>query len=557
MSKILEEAKTSINELAARAKITNHKAFTAWYAINFHDLDEDEALESASMDGGNDNGLDLVFADESNRTIYILQGHCGDNHKKITTKDKWDGLVAAVPFFEDTSALRKIGKSDLADHIDKIKVEYDGYTIAFGLISLGVANEKIDKCIQPTKKMFSGRNYQFFYQHQQKIITDYETLIDSEAGIASDTITLTGNYILDEGKYGRAWIGSVSAEELTRLYNEHKNKLFAGNVRLFLGSRKGGINEQIIRTAKDTPGLFWALNNGISIITDSAEPTPDLERTLTLKRFSIVNGCQTTNSLVQAKAGPDAKVLVRIIAAKDAVKNDVVRFNNSQNAIKIWTVRAVDSTQEKLRSAFNKIGIDYAPKQSGSRKRKSGKIIELDRVAQFLAAQNPALLIQAINNKGELFDQPYSEIFYPNIEAKTVLLAWLLGLACDQARITQLNESEDDEESTGLFAVAATFWIIFIAYNIISKHSDLDSTHITLEKINTEPVKNYLAKIAETAVEIFYTQAVDTYGDGEEFGSYKSTLRSIKFLQKIEKKSDFKVRNLKRVQKLDNICKAI
>ncbi|MCP1617835.1 AIPR protein [Pseudomonas sp. SLBN-26] len=556
MSKILDDAKISIHELASRAKISNHKAFTAWYAINFHDLDEDEALESASMDGGNDNGLDLIFADESNRTIYILQGHCGDNHKKITTKDKWDGLVAAVPFFEDTSSLRKIGKSDLADHIDKVKNDYDGYTVAFGLISLGLSNEKIDKAIPPTKKSFSSKGYHFFYQSQQKIISDYETLVDSEAGIASDTITFTGNYIQDQGKYGRAWIGSVSADELTRLYVEHKNKLFAGNVRLFLGSRKGGINEQIIKTAKDTPGLFWALNNGVSIITDSAEPTIGKDNTLTLKRFSIVNGCQTTNSLVQAKAGSDAKVLVRVIAAKDSVKNDVVRFNNSQNAIKIWTVRAVDSTQEKLRTAFSKIGMDYAPKQSGSRKRKSENIIELDRVAQFLAAQNPSLLIQAINNKGELFDQPYSEIFYPNIEAKSVLLAWRLGLVCDQARIKQLNDS-DDEESTGLFAVAATFWIIFIAYSILSKHSDLSSTHITLEKLNTEAVTNHLSKIAELAVEIFYTQAVDTYGDGEEFGSYKSTLRSMKFLQKIERKSDFKVRNLKKVPKLENVCKGI
>ncbi|HUE92622.1 AIPR family protein [Pseudomonas sp.] len=554
---MIKETLTSIKELASRAKISHHKAFTAWYAINLHDLDEDEALESAAMDGGNDNGLDLIFADEASRTIYILQGHCGENHSKITSKDKWDGLVAAVPFFEDTSTLRANGKADLADHIDTIKKDYEGYNIAFGLISLGLFNEKIEKAIQPTKKSYSAKNYHFFYQHQEKILTEYKNLIDSETGIASDTITFVGNYIQDEGKYGRAWIGSVSAAELTRLYDEYQNKLFAGNVRLFLGSRKGGINEQIIKTAKDNPGLFWALNNGVSIITDSAIPDGEIENKLHLKRFSIVNGCQTTNSLAQAKAGDKAKVLVRVIAAKETVKNDVVRFNNSQNAIKIWTVRAVDSTQEKLRKSFQEIQIDYAPKQSGSRKKKSGEIIELDRAAQFLAAQDSSLLIQAINNKGELFDQPYSKIFYPNIEAKTILLAWKLGLACDKARIEQLSDMSDDDESAGLFAVAATFWIIFIAHNIISKHSDLSSTHITLQKINTTPIDNFIAKISEQAVDIFYTLAIDTYGDGEEFGSHKSTLRSIKFLQKIEKKTDFKVRNLKKVQKLENICKGI
>lgn len=553
---MLDQTLVSIKELAARAKISSHKAFTAWYAINMHGVDEDDALESAAMDGGNDQGLDMIFADEASRTIFVLQGHCGDNHSKITHKSKWDSLVAAVPFFEDTSTLRKNGKEELANHVDSIKKEYDGYAVSFGLISLGAFNDKIEKSVKPTKNSFALKEYNFFYQHQSKILEDFKTLLDSEAGVASDTLTFSGSYIEDSGAYGRAWIGSVSSAELTRLHDIYKNQLFSGNVRLFLGSRKGGINEQIIKTAKDRPGVFWALNNGVSIITDSAEKDIEKDNTLVLKRFSIVNGCQTTNSLAQAKAGNDAKVLVRVIAAKDSVKNDIVRFNNSQNAIKIWTVRAVDSIQERLRKAFQDINITYAPKQSGSREKKKGDIIELDRVAQFLAAQDGDLLIQAINNKGELFDQPYSQIFYHGIEPKTVLLAWELGLICDQSRMVQLNKMEDDE-SCGLLAVAATFWIVFIAYRIISKHSDLGSTHVTLDKINTDQVRAYLNKIASEAIDIFYNLAVDTYGDGDEFGSYKATLRSAKFLQKIIKKTDFKVGKLVKVQKLENVCKGI
>ena len=76
---MIKDILTSISELAKRAHISQHKAFTAWYAINFYDLDEDDALSSAAMDGGNDNGIDLAYADDSNKTIYILQGHCGDN----------------------------------------------------------------------------------------------------------------------------------------------------------------------------------------------------------------------------------------------------------------------------------------------------------------------------------------------------------------------------------------------------------------------------------------------------------------------------------------------
>jgi len=34
--------------------------------------------------------------------------------------------------------------------------------------------------------------------------------------------------------------------------------------------------------------------------------------------------------------------MARVIAAKSGLRNDIVRYNNSQNAVRIWTVRAAD-----------------------------------------------------------------------------------------------------------------------------------------------------------------------------------------------------------------------
>lgn len=144
---------------------------------------------------------------------------------------------------------------------------------------------------------------------------------------------------------------AVSAEELQRLHKRHNDELFAGNIRLFLGARKGGINEQIIKTAKEEPGAFWALNNGITIVADTVDAiaSENGSSSFKLKRFSIVNGCQTTSSLVQAKASSKAKVLARIIAAKSSIRTDIVRYNNSQNAVRIWSVRSADNIQQTLR----------------------------------------------------------------------------------------------------------------------------------------------------------------------------------------------------------------
>jgi len=64
--------------------------------------------------------------------------------------------------------------------------------------------------------------------------------------------------------------------------------------------------------------------------------------------FSIVNGCQTTSSLVRAPEGL-SEGDGGVIAAKSGLRNDIVRYNNSQNAVRIWTVRAADDIQEQLR----------------------------------------------------------------------------------------------------------------------------------------------------------------------------------------------------------------
>lgn len=111
-----------------------------------------------------------------------------------------------------------------------------------------------------------------------------------------------------------------------RLYKEHRNQLFEGNVRLFVGQRKGGINEKIVDTAVNRPGDFWALNNGITIVADSFEGLSD--RKYALRHFSIVNGCQTTVSLSKASESTSealaAQVLVRVVGAKKALITDIV-----------------------------------------------------------------------------------------------------------------------------------------------------------------------------------------------------------------------------------------
>ncbi len=98
MNADLKEIIGSIDELASRGRISRNRAFAAWYAINFFDIDEDEALEAAAADGGNDQGIDAVFAGEATQEIVVIQAYCPENFDKKTPKAKWDAAISSAAF---------------------------------------------------------------------------------------------------------------------------------------------------------------------------------------------------------------------------------------------------------------------------------------------------------------------------------------------------------------------------------------------------------------------------------------------------------------------------
>ena len=249
--------------------------------------------------------------------------------------------------------------------------------------------------------------------------------------------------------------------------------------------------------------------------------------------------------------------MARVIAAKAQLRNEIVRYNNSQNAIKIWTVRAADDVQQELRREFDLEKIDYAPKQQGSRKTKKASTIELDRVAQYLASSEKAFILQAIDNKSELFDQPYQKLFRRGIKAPEVYLAWLIGSAADIER-KELHTALGKDDNSGLLSVTSAHWIVYCSYKLIEEFTKLNISQITLQKMKSAEFSSAIKKYAKEAATLFYDAAVDTY-DRDEFGSIKSTLRSSKFLTKMDSKINSKIARLRKniLPDLVTVCKSL
>lgn len=546
----------AIDAVAKRGGISRDRAIAAWYATTLLGIDEDEAIDAASVDGPEDGGCDFIYVDTDQETVYVLQGYVAERADRSAPLKKWNALVAAVSSIKDPISFQHAGRSDIQARLQELDIQ--NLNLVFGLVTLAAKSDQIARQRESTiRSKTYGSEISFFYEHQDTLYDKYVIAKTSDRTVPEDTLTFGTPLSEIRGDFGHAIIGSVAASELARWYEKYPNQLFEGNVRLFIGQRKGGINEKIIETAVSRPGDFWALNNGITIVADSIEEIT--KKKFTLRHFSIVNGCQTTVSLAKAIASSTtaakAQVLVRVVGAKKTILTDIVRYNNTQNPVKLSAVRLLDPIQEGLRNSFLSIDYSYAPKQEGARAIKNPKRIELDKIAQYLAAMSEETILDAVRRKTELFDKVYKTIFPRGLQAERVYLAWLLAQQVEAERMALLkdNDSPDTVIKT-ILGIHGTPWGIFVASTLIDQ-SGSDLSKFTLEKMNTVEFSNAIAKYAKKAMELYSeiaVQIVDSEGENE---NTRNEIRVKPFLDKLKRTLALRMSKIStwKLPKLQNI----
>lgn len=532
-----KELISAIDGLAKRGGITRDRAVAAWYAATLLGIDEDDAIDAASVDGPEDAGCDFIYIDDDQETIYVLQGYVSDRPERSAAIKKWHSLVAAISNIRDPISFQHAGRSDIYERLTEVDTE--DYSLVLGLVSLAAKSDQISRQRETTiRSKTYGQNVSFFYEYQDTLYDKYLIAKAASRNVPEDTLSFNGNVAEIKGEFGQAIVGSVYASELDRLHKEYENRLFEGNVRLFVGQRKGGINEKIVETAENRPGDFWALNNGITIVADSFEALT--ESKFSLHHFSIVNGCQTTVSLSKAientKDAGKSQVLVRVVGAKKTLLTDIVRYNNTQNPVKLSAVRLLDPIQESLRSAFLSIDYIYAPKQEGARLIKNPKRIELDKAAQYLAAMSDETVLEAVTRKMELFDRFYKSVFPRGLAAEKVFLAWQIaqGVEAERAILLEANDDPDDKVMKTILGIHGTPWGIYVA-NYLLHQSGTDLSKLTLKRMNNDDFRNAVAKYAKKAMELYSEIAVNIVSSDDDGANVRNEIRVRTFLDKLKR----------------------
>jgi hypothetical protein len=146
---------TAIDALARRGGISRDRAITAWYATTLLGIDEDDAIDAASVDGPEDGGCDFIFIDDDQESIYVLQGYVSDRPERSAGIKKWNALLAAISSVKDPVSFRHAGRDDIFERLTEGTTE--GYSLVLGLITLAAKSDQIARHLESTVRAKIGR----------------------------------------------------------------------------------------------------------------------------------------------------------------------------------------------------------------------------------------------------------------------------------------------------------------------------------------------------------------------------------------------------------------
>jgi AIPR protein len=353
-------------------KIDN--AFVLWFADAYILGDRDRARDGV-IGGPGDKTVDAVYVDERDRIIHLVQGKY---HRAAASddpdvykfakraRDFWNADFDEELKHAGPGARKKLQEAHVLLHgSNKEHFQVKMYFATTGRVS---AN-----CKTKAKQIAAGSGrtgLEVLDQHA--ILAQFSDWLEgSSPPLPELEIGVDGAHTLiyqEDNLQG--WIFTTTSQEVNRLHKFAGERLFARNVRGYLGS-DGSINKEIGRTSRNKPELFWFLNNGITIVANHVEKRDSGKQVwMRMTNPQVVNGQQTVRTL--AAAGRNrARVLVRLIRLEQqnategivGLVGEVVRATNRQNAIKQADLMANDTEQVRIERDFRKLNYAYERKR--------------------------------------------------------------------------------------------------------------------------------------------------------------------------------------------------
>lgn len=454
----IDELNATLEDIKSRfSSLAIDDVFVLWFLRAF--ITESEVAAANAVSGGaTDKGIDAVLIDDAAKTIFVVQGKYHNSIGKAQTKRADVVSMAELPrqlcsanvgtFSEFVKTADGLVKSQLARARERI-IERN-YRVRLYFVTLGKVSNAIQSDADAHVRT-SGTDVSLEVIDAKRVVTilrDYLDgvappipTLDLEMEAGSDVTVNSIAQRFDNRNTIESWVFSMSGDKIAELYKYAGIRLFARNIRGFLGESTA-INTGMVKTLHTEPNRFFYYNNGITILCDDATKKSRMGKDiLQVSNPQVINGQQTTRTLANhVKEARKASVLVKVIrVSRDSSKTDdgfdslvsrIVAGTNWQNAIRPSDLMANDRTQIELERAMRKIGYAYLRKRQkkGEARADFGKryrFVKKEEFAQIVAACDidPVL---ARTKREALFEEAMYPRVFPNSDPNFYLPRYYL-----------------------------------------------------------------------------------------------------------------------------------
>ncbi len=456
------------------------RALAAYYLHYRTNIGVDKSALSVT-DGYGDNGIDSIYYDEINSTLYLVQSkflESGSGETSLGDMMKFkEGILNIIDEKFDQRFNAKIKKFEtpIRDALSDTKTR-----LVIGMAYTGKGFSKENRVVidELMEHLNDTTDWAVFDDFNMRSIYSSLLSVTSDSPIDHE-ITITNWGVIDEPF--KSYYGQIPAYRLAEIYNKEGKKLFAENIRGFIGL--SSINTTMLSTIENEPENFIYFNNGITVICNSVEPVPGKTTNKTTGSFSckgmqVINGAQTVGSLGAAiKFSENLKkcvVFIRLIPLADCPEgfgNRITVASNTQNKIEKRDFASLDPVQHNLRTELALNGIAYHYKRTEEPIPLDDKNCSLEEATIALACNKDTTQysVTAKREIGKLWDDinkpPYTELFNASIK-------WQLlfnSIKVFRGVIKYLNANRPNARGQRLTSIHTygNYFILHIAFKLI------------------------------------------------------------------------------------------
>jgi hypothetical protein len=395
--------------------------FVAWYLRNILNRDMNETRDEIT-DGADDKQIDAIVIDDDNSMIRIVQG-----------KYIQGGVVDAEPLREvvsswfqikDLARLQNGANSKLQRKLSEVaRALEEDYAVSFELITTGALTSSARTDLGTFQQELARIGETEDFDATIEVVEDvelqrrYEYAVEADNPSINYKLSLAGSRFMHHSIAGTpVVIAALPLKECIKLPGIKDGTLFQKNVRQSLGS-SNAVNKGIRHTITgDNRADFFFFHNGITALCNRMNLGGD---TLSLFGLSIVNGCQSLNTILSCsetvRKAEDAFILFRFYEIPQRERADKISiFTNSQSAVKARDLRSNDKRVLAIKKAYElKYPSGYFITKRGEAapvEKDKDQVVELSEIAKILVAwhsQRPNLSY----GETKIFDKYFETLF--------------------------------------------------------------------------------------------------------------------------------------------------